>query len=157
MRRGEREIRSRKEIDDLLDKAEVLRLGLAVDGEPCVVPVSFGYDGKRLYFHTARVGRKLELLAANPRVCFEAEHGVRLVAHPDQACHFTFDYECVIGYGEVRELVEAAEKSAGLDQIMNHYAEGEWQYPAKVLSNTRVFVIEIESLSGKRASAKTDP
>ncbi|MFH0778167.1 MAG: pyridoxamine 5'-phosphate oxidase family protein [Candidatus Eisenbacteria bacterium] len=48
MRRSEREIRSRPEIDEIIRGSQVCRLGLALDGRPYVVPVSFGYDGSAI-------------------------------------------------------------------------------------------------------------
>ena len=42
------------------------------------MPVSFGYDGAALYFHTAPKGRKIDFIEANNRVCFEFEANVAL-------------------------------------------------------------------------------
>jgi len=78
MRRKEKEITNRPEIDTILKGAQVCRLALARENEPYLVPVFFGYDGSRLYFHTAREGRKLDFVAANNRVCFEVELNVNL-------------------------------------------------------------------------------
>jgi nitroimidazol reductase NimA-like FMN-containing flavoprotein (pyridoxamine 5'-phosphate oxidase superfamily) len=50
MRRKDREIQSRDVIDEIIAQAEVCRLGLSRDNRPYIVPVSFGYDGRCLYF-----------------------------------------------------------------------------------------------------------
>ena len=65
MRRRDREITSRQEIDAIIRAAEVCRLAFADRDEPYVVPVSFGYDGEALFIHTAKTGRKLEFIEAN--------------------------------------------------------------------------------------------
>ena len=78
MRRTDREIITRKEIDSIIDSCDVCRLAFAVQNEPYLVPVSYGYDGEALYFHTAREGQKIDCIGANSRVCFEFERNVKL-------------------------------------------------------------------------------
>ena len=77
MRKAEREITNFEEIVELIDRCDTVRLGLAVEGTPYVVPLSFGYetrDGKiTLYFHGAKEGRKHEMIAKSPRVCVEGD------------------------------------------------------------------------------------
>ena len=46
MRRSDREITGRSRIDEIIRGCEVCHLGKADGGEPSVVPVSFGYDGR---------------------------------------------------------------------------------------------------------------
>ena len=45
MRRSEREITNRTEIDAIIRSCQVCRVGLADGIEPYIVPMSFGYDG----------------------------------------------------------------------------------------------------------------
>lgn len=80
MRRKDKEIVSRAECDAVLNEAQVAHVAM-VDGEkPYVVAMNFSYDGRALYLHCAKEGRKLEILARNPNVCIGAETGVRFVA-----------------------------------------------------------------------------
>ena len=58
MRRTDKEITSRSEIDEIIRDSDVCRLAFAVSDEPYLVPVSFGFDGKTLYFF--RGGRYLD-------------------------------------------------------------------------------------------------
>ena len=106
MRRTDKEITCRSEIDEIIHGCQVCHVGFAVDGEPYVVPVSFGYDGVALYFHTARDGRKIDFISANPRVCLQFERDVNLVTSETDACKFTFSFESVIEmfhpFGEAR-------------------------------------------------------
>ena len=53
MRRKDREITDRAEIESILNEAMVCRIGLADGGEPYVVPISFGYEGGEVYLHSA--------------------------------------------------------------------------------------------------------
>jgi hypothetical protein len=155
LRRRDKAMDSRAGLDEVLHGAELLHLAMAVDQEPYLVPLSFGYDGHRLFFHTAREGRKLEMLARNPRVCFAAHTDLRLLTHPDRACSWSFAYRSVIGTGLVRALRNHDERRAALDEIMRHYGgQGAWDYQPTSLERTRVWAIEIESLSGKQSDDK---
>jgi nitroimidazol reductase NimA-like FMN-containing flavoprotein (pyridoxamine 5'-phosphate oxidase superfamily) len=156
MRKSEREITSRAEIDAIIRGSEVCRLAFAVSDEPYIVPVSFGYDGHSLYFHTADTGRKIDCIAANNRACFEMERNVRLVKDPLKPCKWSFSYESVIGFGEVCELQSPAEKARGLNHIMEHYSGREWDFDSFAMKGTRVWRISISSVTGKRAEHK-DP
>lgn len=151
MRRRDKEIRARGEIDAIIRAAHVCRLALARDNEPYIVPVSFGYDGTALYFHTAPKGRKIDFIEANNRVCFEFENNVALIRNEDDACGWTFSFESVIGYGAVIELASTEEKTHALNEIMLHYSGREWEIPANATATTRVWRIDIESMTGKRS------
>ncbi len=154
MRRTDKEISDRSEIDAVIRGAHVCRLAFARDSEPYLVPMSFGYDGDALYFHTAPAGRKIEFIEANPRVCFEFEGATGLVEHPELACKWTYTFESVIGYGDMIELKKPAERVHGLNQIMRQYSGREWPMDAKAVGVTRVWRLDIESLSGKRSKSK---
>ena len=154
MRRTDKEITSRTEIDAVIRGSNVCRLAFAVADEPYIVPVSFGYDGQSLFFHTAEAGKKIDCIAANNRVCFELERDVRLVIHPDTACKWSFSFESVIGYGTVHELHSLEEKASGLNHIMTHYSGREWHLEPTALAGIRVWRVAVLSLSGKRAEHK---
>ena len=154
MRRSDREITDPGTIHAIVRACQVCRVGLAVEGEPYVVPVSFGFDGGAVYFHTARHGRKIEMMTANPRVCLEFERGVELITNPDDACSWTFRYESVIGFGAVVELVEEPAKSRGLNQIMRHYSGRDWSFDARTLESTRVWRVDLDAVTGKRTEHK---
>ncbi|MEW6742517.1 MAG: pyridoxamine 5'-phosphate oxidase family protein [Planctomycetota bacterium] len=154
MRRTEKEITDRQEIDAIIHGSAVCRLGLARDNIPYVVPVSFGYDGEALYFHTALTGKKIDYFAANDTVCFELERNVALVPDAKEACRWTFAFESVIGYGHVSEIITEEEKASALQQIMSHYSDREWMLDAERVASTRVWRITIEQVTGKRSHIK---
>ncbi|MEA3298317.1 MAG: pyridoxamine 5'-phosphate oxidase family protein [Chloroflexota bacterium] len=64
---------SREESEHLLEKCSEGRLGLCYDGEPYVVPVAYKYYQGRIYFHSFKQGRKVDLIKKNSRVCFEVD------------------------------------------------------------------------------------
>jgi nitroimidazol reductase NimA-like FMN-containing flavoprotein (pyridoxamine 5'-phosphate oxidase superfamily) len=154
MRRSDREITELATIQSIVQACTVCRVGLAVDSEPYVVPVSFGFDGESVYFHTARDGRKIDMMTANPRVCVQFERGVELVEDKDEACGWNIRYESVIGFGAVVELVDEPAKSRGLNQIMKHYSGRDWEFDQQRLEATRVWRVDLDILTGKRSKAK---
>jgi nitroimidazol reductase NimA-like FMN-containing flavoprotein (pyridoxamine 5'-phosphate oxidase superfamily) len=154
MRRRDKEITNRREIDEIIRSAQVCRIAMASGNEPYVVPVSFGYDGKAIFFHTAKSGRKIEFIEANNRVCFEFEANVSLKADDGDACKWTFEFESVIGYGTIIELGSGTDRARGLNQIMLHYSGREWDIDETATATTRVWRIEIESVTGKRSQEK---
>ena len=155
MRRAEKEIHSRALIDQILGQAEVCRLALCKDNRPYLVPVSFGYDGSCLYFHTAMEGMKLEFLAANNRVCFEVEHGVKLVPNEANPCGWSCAYLSVIGFGRAEEIPDRAGKEEGLNHILRHYSGRSWSWEGQSLEKLRVWRIVIEQITGKRSGGAT--
>jgi nitroimidazol reductase NimA-like FMN-containing flavoprotein (pyridoxamine 5'-phosphate oxidase superfamily) len=67
----------------LLERCELGRLAIDIDGEPDIFPVNYVTDGARVLFRTAP-GSKLAGLAQNPRVAFEvdeydAAHGASVI------------------------------------------------------------------------------
>jgi nitroimidazol reductase NimA-like FMN-containing flavoprotein (pyridoxamine 5'-phosphate oxidase superfamily) len=154
MRRHDKEIGSRQEIDAIMRSALVCRIAFSNGDEPYVVPVSFGYDGEALFIHTATSGRKIEFMEANSRVCFELEENVSLRADDRDACKWTFAFESIIGYGTITELETAEDRARGLNQIMLHYSGREWEIDKAATATTRVWRIDIESVTGKRSMEK---
>ncbi|MBN1541814.1 pyridoxamine 5'-phosphate oxidase family protein [candidate division KSB1 bacterium] len=151
MRRSDKEIQGRREIDRIIAACAVCRLALARDNEPYIVPLSFGYDGRSLYFHTAAEGKKIVWFLSNPRVSFEFEHEVKLISDPHTACRWTLTYESVIGMGTIRPITDPQEKIAAMNWIMRHYSGKSWEFDVDIFSATRMWRVDIEELSGKRS------
>lgn len=151
MRRKEKQITTRQEIDDILHDCKVCHLAMAMDDVPYIVPLSFGYDGRHIYFHCATQGQKIEHLRRNPRVCFQMERNVRLITATTGPCHWTFSFESVVGHGTASEITDAGDKKYGLDRIVEHYKGDTDDYPDAAMSSLSVWRIAIESVSGKRS------
>ena len=75
MRRKDKEITDKNEIEDILTTVMVGRLGTCSNGIPYITPVNFTYDREtsKIFLHCANEGRKLENIRVNPNVCFEVE------------------------------------------------------------------------------------
>jgi len=148
MRRSEREITGRHAIDTIIRQSQVCRLGLSDNGQPYIVPLSFGYDGTSLYFHAAPAGRKADIIKVNNRVCFEFDRVMELVTG-EQACNWSMNYKSVIGFGVAELVEEVSAKAAALNCIMRQYSDRDWTFPEPSLGATAVYRIRIDEIGGK--------
>lgn len=149
MRRKQREITERAEIDAILGQATVMRIALADGDVPFLVPVFYYYDGQALFFHSAPAGTKIEILKRNNKVCFEVgiEHGV---IEDELACDFEARHKTVIGIGKAAFVEDAAEKIAALDGIVARFTDKHFDYPRENLDRTAVIRIDIDGIKGKQ-------
>ena len=148
MRRNERQIIDRDSIDNIISRCRVCRLGMCDNGQPYIVPLSFGYDGRFLYFHAAPEGRKVDILKRNKRVCFEFDILGEVISS-SQACNWSMNYESVIGSGLAEIVAGADAKKAALDCIMRQYSSSDWTFTEQALEATLVVCVRIEEMCGK--------
>ncbi len=155
LRRKEKEILSRNEIDNIINKAKVCRISL-IDEEnmfPYIIPVNFGYDGKNIFIHTAKVGKKIDLIKNNNNVCFEIDIDVKIL-HKEKASKCSTAYKSLIGFGKAYFIDEIDEKKIALDELMKHYSSEvsnrEYDY-SKCLDSVGIIKIDIISVTGKQS------
>lgn len=150
MRRKDREVTDINEIVGILSRCDVIRLGLAGQDGPYVVPLSFGYEfgegNITVYFHGAVQGQKHELLAADNRVCVEADI---FTGYKQNEHGITAGYESVIGFGHA-EIVTGAEARRGLELICEHCGYPDYPIDECSIPHTRVYKITLDSVTGKR-------
>ncbi len=149
MRRKEKQIIKTADIEQILKQAQVCRLGLVDNNVPYIVPMNYGYQGQALYFHSAPAGRKIDLIRANPLVCFEVDELVKM-NEAARACDWGVSFKSVIGTGTARILESPAEKKAGLDIIMAQYSDRLFTYPDEMLEKTAVIKVTVEEMTGKQ-------
>lgn len=149
MRRSDRGI-SEEEALELLRTGEYGILSTVdEDGTPYGVPLSYGFDGERIYFHgTPEGGRKMDNVLRDTRACFTVVGDTEILAEK-----FSTVYHSVIAEGHVRLLSEEADKRYGLSQLIDKYssdfAEKGAQYIDKAVGRTAVYEMTVETLSGK--------
>jgi len=148
MRRNEREITDRKEIDDIIRSCRVCHLAMCVDGQPYIIPLNFGYDGRFLYFHTAPEGRKINIIKGNNRVSFEFDI-LHDIVTAEQACKWGAKYESVMGSGTAEIVDDLDAKKEALEWIMRQYGNGTWDFKEEILKKTLVLRVRILEISGK--------
>jgi nitroimidazol reductase NimA-like FMN-containing flavoprotein (pyridoxamine 5'-phosphate oxidase superfamily) len=152
VRRTEKEIKSKKEIEMILHKATICRVGFVDNNIPYIVPMYFGYKDSCLYFHSATLGRKIDLIRKNNVVCFEVDinHQITNTGVP---CNWSSKYQSIIGYGKAFLIEDLHEKREALNVIIEHYSPGTtYQYPEEKVREIAIIKIKIESMTGKQST-----
>jgi len=88
---------SNQESLDLLTHTRLGRLACAQGTQPYIVPIYFAYAAGSLYSF-ATVGRKIEWMRANPRVCVEVDEVVS-----------SQQWKSVVAFGRYEELLDEPE------------------------------------------------
>lgn len=156
MRRKKNEMTDMAEVEGVLRSAGVLHLALNAADAPYVLPLSYGVEPGKIYFHCAKEGLKLDLIRACDKVGFSVEADVRLKEPaesgvPGEPCEYGVRFKSVIGTGTARIVEDPEEKVHGLQLVMDHYAPGDWRFSEHKLAITAVVCIEIATLSGKKS------
>lgn len=148
MRRKEREISNRAEIDGIINASTVMNLAFADNNIPFLVPVFYAYDGSVLYFHSAQAGTKIEIMKRNNVVCFAISVDQGFIEN-DLACDFEAKHRTVIGLGKTSCIEDESEKIRILDMIVSRFSDKKFEYPKGNLAHTAVIRIDIDSIKGK--------
>lgn len=88
MRRADREVTDVDGMIDIIDHCKVCHIAL-MDGEwPYIVAMNFAYsyenDQLVIYLHSAKEGKKLDLLRKDDHVCFEMDYDHEMI--PGKVC-----------------------------------------------------------------------
>ncbi len=121
------------------------------DGEPYAVPISYVYAHGKLYFHGAGVGHKHDIIKENPRASFAVVRQDEIV--PEK---FTTYFKSVIAFGTIKYAETREEIRRGIELLAKKYSplETDEAVQAEIAASgkgMRVFVLEIEKITGKQA------
>ena len=153
MRRKDRQIIDLEAIRAILDKAKVLHLAMIDGDRPYVVPLNYGYTLENgaltLYLHSAREGRKLDVLRQNDRVAFVLETNVSQVSGGDIPCKYGEAYASVMGEGRAVLLTDSAEKMAALSILMKTQTGSTFSFTPEMTDGVAVIRIDVDSFTAK--------
>ena len=93
---------------------------LAVSGDaayPYAVPLSYVYDGEKIYFHSAKSGHKIDAVSQNPRASFCVIDQDQIV--PEEYATY---FRSVIAFGQIRVIEDGREKRAAIEKLASKYA-----------------------------------
>lgn len=150
MRRKEKEITEKNEIEEVIEKALVCRIGLSDGNMPYIVPLSFGYKDNAIYIHSALKGKKIDILRKNPNICFEFDTDIE-IKEAETPCEWGVKFKSVIGFGKAVFIDDPVKKKEALDTIMKHYCDRNFDFPDKTVNGTAVIRVDINSMTGKRS------
>lgn len=160
MRRNDREVTDLAEIEEILKECKICHLAMVDESRPYVVPLSYGYQLKEdgtleLYFHSAKEGRKLDILRKNNQVCFEMSQEGEVV-QADTPCNSGYYYSCVIGYGEVSFPKTAEEKCKALCDIFYQQTGQKVEFEEKQADTVCILKVVSHDFTGKRKHRRNE-
>ena len=152
MTKRERQVTDPEQILHILDAGKVLHLGLAVNNEPYVVPMNYGYtmeEGRlTLYLHSALRGKKLDMLRENPRVFFEIDCD-RMPFEGKVACQYGMVYSSIMGKGEARIVEDVEEKERAMTALMKSQTGKDFTFEDSLVSIVAVIRIDVAEYTAK--------
>ncbi len=148
MRRFKNELND-EEVDRILmsNTSGVLAV-MGDDGYPYAIPLSYGYVGQHLYFHSANEGHKIDAIRNHEKVSF-------CVIDQDDVVQetFTTHYRSVIVFGKAKIITDDIEKEKALEFLVKKYSPDFIEKGGREIKDAwnQVSVIEliIEHKSGK--------
>ena len=153
MRRKDRQITDETAIRAILDKAQVLHLAMIDGDRPYVVPLNYGYTLENgaltLYLHSAREGRKLDVLRQNDRVAFVLETNVSQVSGGDIPCKYGEAYASVMGEGTAVLLDDPVQKIEALQILMKTQTGREFAFTPAMAESVAVIRVNVDSFTAK--------
>ena len=137
---------------EILERGTSGVLALAGDGGwPYAVPLSYAFDGEKLYFHCAREGHKLDAIRREARASF------CVVDRDDvKPAEYTSYFRSVIIFGRVRVLEDEAQMRAAIELLARRYfpedsAENRRRAIEREWAGLCMLEMDIEHMSGKEA------
>lgn len=117
MRRKRQEL-TKKQCEEILCKGSHGVLALSGDeGYPYALPISYVYDGKKIYFHSAASGHKIDAVKSCPKASF------CVVARDDIVPEeYTTYFKSVIVFGNVEIVQDENEKMDAINKLALKYA-----------------------------------
>ncbi len=112
--------------------------------------MNFGFtetDGKRtFYFHSAKEGRKVDLISKTHSAGFELDTNYEL-HEGETACEYSAGFLSIIGTGHIEFVEDRKEKEAALQSIMfNNTGKADWSFTYAMLNSVCVFKLEVEQI-----------
>lgn len=153
MKRRDREIETREEMQYVLDTCKVIHIAMHDKDGIYILPMNFGYtyEGEKLvfYLHAALEGKKLDLLRENQKVGFELDCDHELI-EGRVACQYGFRYASIVGQGNAEIVEDPQEKIKALSILMKCQTGKEFEFNERLVSIVSVIKVTAEEYSGKR-------
>jgi len=152
VREPHRAVYDREFVYKILDEGFLCHVGFAVDGQPFVIPTSYGRNGASLYIHGSAASRMLRQLKEGVSVCITVTLLDGLVLARSVFNH-SMNYRSVVILGKATLVDNPEEKLAALRILSEHILPGRWddarQPNERELKQTSVLRVPIEEFSAK--------
>jgi nitroimidazol reductase NimA-like FMN-containing flavoprotein (pyridoxamine 5'-phosphate oxidase superfamily) len=152
VREPQRAVYDRDAVNQILDEAFLCHVGFLVDGQPFVIPTSYGRNRDVLYIHGSAASRMLRNLDQGVAVCITVTLLDGLVLARSVFNH-SMNYRSVVILGMATIVDDPAEKLAALRALSEHILPHRWddsrQPNEKELKATSVLRLPISEFSAK--------
>jgi uncharacterized protein len=152
VREADRGVYDRETVYQILDEGFLCHVGFVANGQPFVIPTSYGRRGDSLYIHGSAASRMLRQLKESVPVCVTVTLLDGLVLARSVFNH-SMNYRSVVILGKATLVDDPQEKLAALQSISEHIIPGRWadarQPNERELKQTSVLRLPIEEFSAK--------
>jgi len=152
IREADRGVYDREAVYRILDEGFLCHAGFVVDGQPFVIPTSYGRKDANLYIHGSAASRMLRQLKDGVPVCVTVTLLDGLVLARSIFNH-SMNYRSVVILGKATLVDDPHEKLAALRTLSEHILPGRWddsrQPNERELKATSVLRVPIEEFSAK--------
>lgn len=152
VRESERAVYDRETAYRILDEGFLCHVGFAVDGQPFVIPTSYGRTGDSLLIHGSAASRMLRQMKDSVPVCITVTLLDGLVLARSIFNH-SMNYRSVVVLGKAALVDDPAEKIEALRLLSEHIIPGRWadsrQPNERELKATSILRVPIEEFSAK--------
>src|SRR3954468_6032642 len=152
VREPDRGVYDREEAYRILDEGFLCHVGFAVEGQPFVIPTSYGRKDANLYIHGSAASRMLRQMKDGVPVCVTVTLLDGLVLARSIFNH-SMNYRSVVILGKATLVDDPGEKFAALRILSEHIIPGRWddarQPNERELKATSVLRLPIEEFSAK--------
>jgi uncharacterized protein len=142
----------RQVIYEILDEGLVCHVGFVVDGQPFVIPTTYGRVEDQLYIHGSPASRMLQSLQTGIEVCLTVTLLDGLVL-ARSAFHHSMNYRSVVIFGTATIVQDAEQKLAALRAFTDHVVPKRWaqvrQPSRQELQGTLVLSLPLAEASAK--------
>ena len=153
VREPDRAVYDREAVYRILDEGFLCHVGFVVDGQPFVIPTSYGRHDATLYIHGSAASRMLRQVTKDGvPVCITTTLLDGLVLARSVFNH-SMNYRSVVILGKATLVDDSQEKLAALRTLSEHILPGRWedarQPNERELKATSVLRVPIEEFSAK--------
>jgi hypothetical protein len=152
VREPHRGVYSREEAYRILDEGFICHVGFAAEGQPFVIPTSYGRKDASLYIHGSAASRMLRQMKEGVSVCVTVTLLDGLVLARSIFNH-SMNYRSVVILGKATLVDDPEEKLAALRVLSEHILPGRWddsrEPNERELKQTSVLRVPIEEFSAK--------
>jgi uncharacterized protein len=152
VREADRAVYDREAVYRILDEGFLCHAGFVVDGQPFVIPTSYGRKDASLYIHGSAASRMLRQLKDGVPVCITVTLLEGLVLARSIFNH-SMNYRSVVVLGKATLVDDPGEKLDALRILSEHILPGRWadsrQPNERELKATSVLRVPIEEFSAK--------